>query len=147
MGTLAKNTDLFPRVPSLFDDFFTRDFFSWPDNNFTTQGTLPDVNVKETPDAFELEVAAPGMSKSDIHVELEDNMLVISGEKKQEEKTDDGYMRREFNYHTFRRSFVLPEKMVNGDDIKAKYDNGILYITVPKSEEAKVKPVKQIEIH
>lgn len=150
MGTLAKNNrSLFPTIPSFFDDNLMKDWFNWPLTNNTERGSVPAVNVKETNDSYELEVAAPGMSKQDFKVELDNNLLVISAEKehKHEDQNDQGgYTRREFNYQSFVRTFSLPERLVQGDQISARYHDGILHITVPKTEEAKVKPAKQIEI-
>ena len=152
MGTLMKNNrNLFPAIPSFFDDMLTRDWLNWPltHHNNNNGGSMPAVNVKETNEAFELEVAAPGMSKGDFKVELDNNMLVISAQKedKHEEQDDKGnFARREFSYSSFTRSFSLPERMVKGDEIVAKYTDGILHIVVPKAEEAKVKPPKQIAI-
>lgn len=150
MKTLVKNNrSLFPAIPSFFDDMLTRDWFNLPIQQSTNNGSVPAVNVKETNDAFELEVAAPGMSKQDFRVELDNNVLLISAQKedKHEEQDDKGnYSRREFSYQSFTRSFSLPERLVKGDEIAAKYNDGILHITVPKVDEAKVKPIKQIEI-
>ena len=126
-----------------------RDWFNWALNSNSERGSVPAVNVRETNDAFELEVAAPGMTKDDFKVELDNNMLVISAQKeeKHEEQQENGnYTRREFSYQSFTRSFSLPERLVEGDRISAKYHDGILHITVPKTEEAKMKPAKQIEI-
>jgi HSP20 family protein len=153
MGTLMKNDrSLFPAIPSFFDDMLTRDWFNLPSGLETNKWSVPAVNVKETNDTYELEIAAPGMNKGDFKVELDNNMLVISAEKenKNEEKDEKGnFTRREFNYQSFTRSFSLPERMVKGDDISANYKDGILHISVPKTEEAKskAKPTKQIEIH
>lgn len=150
MGTLVKsNGSLFPSMsPSFFDDFFTMDLFNWSNTNSLTN-QLPAVNIKETGNTYELEVVAPGMTKEDFHVELDNNVLLISAQKESqnEEKDEDGkYTRKEFNYQSFKRSFTLPDSMVEGDKISAKYSDGILHITVPKTEEAKVKPPKQILI-
>lgn len=149
MGTLMKNRTMFPSIPSFFDDSMTRDLFNWPFTNGMERGSVPAVNVRETNDTFELEVAAPGMSKKDFKVELDNNLLVISAEKenRHEEQNEKGdYTRREFNYQSFSRTFSLPERLVQGDQISARYQDGILCITIPKTEEAKVKPAKQIEI-
>jgi HSP20 family protein len=110
--------------------------------------TLPAVNVRETNDNFAIEVAAPGMKRDDFKVELDNNVLTISSqrEEKQEQQQDENYTRREFNYQYFQRSFTLPENKVEGEKIAARYADGILHITVPKKEEAKVKPIKQITI-
>ncbi|MFT2008697.1 Hsp20/alpha crystallin family protein [Pontibacter sp. 13R65] len=150
MGTLMiKHKNLFPTIPSFFDDSMLRDWFNWPLTNNTERGSVPAVNIKETNNAYELEVAAPGMSKRDFRVELDNNMLVISAQKEnnhEEQDTEENYTRREFTYQSFTRSFALPERLVQAEQIAAKYHDGILHITLPKTEEAKVKPAKQIEI-
>jgi HSP20 family protein len=150
MGTLMKNNrDLFPAIPSFFEDMLSKDWMSWPFNRNNANSSVPAINVRETKDAYELEVAAPGMTKEDFKVELDNNMLVISAEKenRQEDRDDKGdYTRREFSYQSFVRTFSLPERLVKGDKIAARYHDGILAISIPKTEEAKVKQVKQIEI-
>jgi HSP20 family protein len=151
MKSLVKsNGSLFPSIPSLFDDFLMRDWFDWSLGNWRMAGsTLPAVNIIETNDDFRIEVAAPGMKREDFKVELDNNTLVISSEReeKSEEKDQHGnYTRREFSYQSFQRSFALPENMVDGEKISAKYKDGILYITVPKREEAKLKPARQIAV-
>ena len=151
MRNLVKsNGTLFPAMPSLFDDFLSKDLFDWSNNNWRSSGaTLPSVNVSETNDNFAIEVAAPGMKRDDFKVELDNNVLTISSElsDNKEEKDNEGhYSRREFSYQSFQRSFALPENKVEGEKISARYTDGILHITVPKKEEAKVKPVKKISI-
>jgi HSP20 family protein len=151
MKTLVKgNGSLFPGIPSLMEDFILRDLIDSSNGNWKSNGaTLPAVNVGETNDAFTIEVAAPGMKRDDFHVELDNNVLMISANrenKKDEKKNDNLYTRREFSYESFQRSFSLPENRVEGDKISAKYKDGILYITVPKTEDAKVKPPKQITV-
>lgn len=144
------NGNLFPTIPSLFDDFLTRDWLDSSLANWRTSGnTLPAVNVKESNEDFKIEVAAPGMKRNDFKVELDNNVLTISSqlEDKHEEKDENGnYTRREFSYQSFQRSFSLPENKVQGDKITAKYTDGILHVTVPKTEDAKVKPAKQIAV-
>jgi HSP20 family protein len=151
MKTLVKNNgNLFPSVPSLLNDFFADDWLSSTLTNWRPNGsTLPAVNVRETNDDFSIEVAAPGMKRDDFKVELDNHILTISSqhEERHEEKDEsNAYTRREFNYQSFQRSFALPENKVDGDKISARYADGILYVTVPKREDAKVKPVKQISI-
>ena len=147
---VRSNNTLFPTIPSLFDDFFRRDWLDSSLANWKESGaTLPAVNVKESNDDFQIEVAAPGMTRDDFKVELDNNVLTISSEREQknEEKDEKGnYTRREFSYQSFQRSFSLPESKVLGDKISARYSDGILYVTVPKSEDAKDKPAKQITI-
>lgn len=144
------NGTTFPSLPSFFDDFFTRDWFGSRLTDWWMPGaTLPAVNVVENDNDFVIEVAAPGMNRKDFKVELDDDLLTISSERedKKEETDDHGrYTRKEFSYQSFRRSFRLPEGRVLGDKVSARYQNGILYVTVPKSEEAKAKPVRQIAV-
>jgi HSP20 family protein len=135
-------------LPSLFDKFFNDDFEGWNRNNFSkTNTTLPSVNIKENTDAFFVEVAAPGFEKSDFKIELNNDLLTISSEKEinNEVKNDERISKQEFSYQSFTRSFTLPE-LVEDEKISAKYDNGILSITIPKKEEAKPKPIKQIKV-
>jgi len=137
-----------PQLPNLFDRFFEHDLFDWSHRNFSkTNTTLPAVNIKEDDDGFEVEMSAPGFDKEDFKIELNNNVLTISSEKKVEDETKEGqqFTRREFSYQSFSRSFNLPET-VESEKIEAKYENGILKLGIPKKEEAKPKPVKQIEI-
>ncbi|MGN6533085.1 MAG: Hsp20/alpha crystallin family protein, partial [Ginsengibacter sp.] len=113
-----------------------------------TNTSIPGVNIKETPENFQVEVAAPGMSKKDFKIELDGNVLTISSEKtnSQEEKDDEKYTRREFSYQSFYRTFNLPKEVVDVDKILAKYENGLLQLLIPKKEEAKQKPPRLIQI-
>ncbi len=147
--TLLKRTDSYrPSLPSLFDNLFSRDLMDWSNFNFSpTNTTLPAVNIRETKDDFLIEVAAPGLDKKDFKVNLENNQLVISSEHKEEKKSDEeNYTRREFSYQSFQRSFTVDERQVEGDKITAKYCDGILCITLPKKEEVKPKPPREIKI-
>lgn len=143
------NRATLPGFPNWLDDFWNRDFFNWDNRNFSaTETTLPSVNVKETDDNYEVEVAAPGMDKKDFHITLDGNLLTISSEKQfSDEEKDANYTRREFSYQSFQRSFELPKDVVDEESIQAKYENGVLYLTVPKKEEAKKKAPKRIEVH
>lgn len=133
-------------VPSLMDEFFGRDLMQ---NFFEDQTgiSMPAVNVVENNDNFRIEVAAPGLEKKDFRIDLENNLLTISSEKEErnESQEEGKYMRREFSYSSFRRSFSLPNT-VDAENIKANHKDGILSITLPKKEEAKQKPPKQISI-
>jgi HSP20 family protein len=151
MKTLARsnNRNLFPAIPSLLNNFFNEDWIDSTMANWASvNATLPAVNVKETNNEFLIEVAAPGMKRNDFKVELDNNVLTIGSELegKEQKNEEEQYARREFAYHSFQRSFTLPQGMVEGEKIAARYENGILYITVPKKEEAKVKPPRQIQI-
>lgn len=144
------NGNSFSSIPSLLNDFFTDDWFDSSTRNWRSAGaTLPSVNVRETNDNFIIEVAAPGMNRDNFKVELDNNILYISAEleDKNEMSDENGkYNRREFNYQSFQRSFSLPETKVEGAKISAKYKDGILNVTVPKREEAKIKPARQISV-
>ncbi len=136
------------QYPSVFDRFFANDLFDWSNRNYSeTDTTLPSVNIKESTDEFEVELAAPGFEKKDFNIELNHDLLTISSEKKVENETKEGqqFARREFSYQSFSRSFTLPNT-ADGDKIKARYENGILRVSIPKKEEAKPKPAKQIAI-
>ena len=147
--TLAKLSNTgFPSIPSLFDRFFEGDWMDWSNMNFAgTNSTLPAVNVKENENDYQINVAAPGMKKSDFKINYDNGRLTISSEIKEEkEDKDEKYSRREFSYQSFQRTFTIPETVVDGEKIAAKYNDGILYITLPKREEVKPKPAKEIKI-
>lgn len=141
--TRFRNKNAFP---SLFGEFFDRDLFDTSNMSFNNS-TMPAVNIKETKDDFVVEVAAPGMNKDDFRIELDNNLLVISSEKEEntESKEEGDFTRREFSYQSFKRSFTLPKTIEEGK-IKAKYENGVLNIHLPKKEEAKEKPKRMIKI-
>ncbi|WAC13073.1 Hsp20/alpha crystallin family protein [Dyadobacter pollutisoli] len=147
--SLIKRNGLLPATfPALFDDFFGRELFNWGNNNYSaTSTTVPSVNIRETGDTFEVEMAAPGMDKNDFKVELDGNTLTISSQKeRQEQSGQDGYSRQEFSYQSFQRSFVLPRDVVDAEHISAQYRNGLLHLTIPKQEQAKQKAPRLIEI-
>ncbi len=135
-------------APSIFDEFFNDSYLPrFFDGNYWSNSntSLPAVNVEEDEKEYRIEVAAPGLEKEDLKVSVNDGVLTISSEKKVEkEDKDDSYIRREFGYTSFCRSFTLPEE-ANSDKISAKHKNGVLYVSIPKSE-VKVTPVKDIKI-
>ncbi len=133
------------KLPSLMDDFFGQDVLS---DFFGTEtgANMPAVNIIEGGNNFKIEVAAPGLSKEDFKIDLDNNVLTVSSEKEEKkEEKDEKVMRREFSYSAFKRSFTLPDT-VEADKIAANHKDGVLHISVPKKEEAKVKPPKQIAI-
>ena len=149
MNLIKRNGNQVPALHRLFfDDIFGRDFFNWENNNYsTTSTTLPSVNIKETVDNYEVEVAAPGMEKNDFKITLDGNRLTISSTKENEQTTkDENYTRREFSYQSFQRTFELPKNIVDEEKIQARYENGLLLLSIPKREEVKPKPPKMIEI-
>jgi HSP20 family protein len=143
------SNNLVPAFPSLIDRFFEGDVMDWNNWNFAgSDSTLPAVNVKENDDEIMIEVAAPGLKKEDFKLDYDNGRLTISSEKEEkfEEKEGEKITRREFSYRSFQRSFSVPETVVNVDKIAAKYSDGILKLTLPKREEVKPKPAKQIKI-
>lgn len=133
----------FPLLTNFVDDVFKTDF---SDFLVEKKANVPSANIKETADLFIIELAVPGMKKEEIKVDVNDYLLTIQGQKEEnatEEK--ESYIRKEFNFTSWQRSFYLP-KSVNTESIVAKYEGGILNITVPKKDEAKKKGPKQIEI-
>lgn len=132
-------------LPSLLDEFFKPDWFGGLEG---MNANVPAVNILESETGFELELAAPGMKKDDFDIEVDNNVLTISNEQESESKEEDkekNYSRREFYYHSFRRSFNLP-KSVNTEAINATYTDGVLRVGIPKREEALPKPKRMIEI-
>jgi HSP20 family protein len=108
--------------------------------------TAPLANITETKKEFKVDLSAPGLKKDDFRVELEDGALVVSAEKKEETKEDtENYRRREFSYNSFSRSFQLPEN-VEEEKINARYENGMLHISIPKKEVSSSTPKKSIKV-
>lgn len=147
MNLIKRNTDNW--LPSIFDDMFKTDWMDNGNNGMNRIGTsVPAVNIAENDDAFTLELAAPGMSKKDFNLELDNGVLTISSEqKKEDEKKENGgrFTRREFSYSSFKRAFSLPET-VDTEKISAKYNEGVLVIELPKREDAKVQAKRMIDI-
>jgi len=149
MTIVKKNGNVLQHFPSLFDDFLSRDIFNWGMTNYSdTNTTIPAVNIKETPDNYEVEMAAPGMTKKDFKVELDGNVLTISSVKsaENEQQPEARYTRREFSYQSFSRSFNLQKDVVDIEKIEAKYEDGMLHLLIPKKETAKQKQPRLIEI-
>lgn len=147
-GGLAgtNNSSNLPTWSNWLDEVLNKDLPSVFSQNFNTGMSLPKVNIKETADAYFVEMAVPGMKKSDFEIELDNQVLSISTENEQNiEQKEDNYTRREFGYSSFKRSFTLPETVDEGK-IKASYNEGILNIHLPKKEEAKQKPPRNITI-
>lgn len=136
-------------IPSLFNDLFN----DWTPAVFNTGAarTAPAFNVVENPNNYQVEVAAPGMTKSDFKIHLDDdNRLIVRLEKKEEHKDENKekkYLRREFNYATFEQALILPDT-VDKKAISASMNDGVLTITLPKmTPEQKEAEVKYIEIN
>jgi HSP20 family protein len=126
--------------PSFFSDTLER---LWSDE---TLNWMPAVNIRERDDDFVIDLAVPGMNKKDFSVEVDNGVLTVSGERKEEsENSGDRHTRREFHYGSFRRTFSLPES-ADPDKVNASYKDGILTLSVMKREESKRKPRRQINI-
>ena len=129
---------------NIFDDLFNLTISDFVGSDFFLSS--PAVNVVEAPDSFRIELAAPGLQKDNFELKIEKDQLVITAKQETEENTtEEKVTRREFNYSSFKRSFRLP-KTVNTTAINATYENGILLVSLPKKEEAKDQPARQIEI-
>ena len=148
MSIVKRNNRNYSTLPSIWDNFLNRDVFNWGNNFTSAENSMPAVNIKETPENFLVEMAAPGMEKKDFKIELDGNALTISSEKQDEREENEGesYNRKEFSYQSFYRTFHLPKEVVDADKINAKYENGLLRLVIPKREEAKQKPARLIDI-
>ena len=145
-------TSIKKRSQSLFpfqeSDFFEDPFFgfsSFPFNR-SKYSQIPPTNITETKTEFKLDISAPGLTKADFKIDIDGGTLIISSEKKEEiseEKED--YKRKEFSYNSFSRSFQLPENVAE-EKINAKYDNGMLRISIPKKEGTKNSAKKSIQV-
>ncbi|MFW0718179.1 Hsp20/alpha crystallin family protein [Pedobacter sp. N23S346] len=135
-----KNNVLLPGFNDIFESVLEDNFFS-----SRRISNVPSVNISDSPDAYHIELAAPGLRKEDFKVSVERDMLIISTEKKTESsESEKSYTRREFSYAAFTRSFTLPES-ADVDRIQASYQEGVLKLSLPKKEEAKAIS-RQIEI-
>lgn len=127
------STRINPLVNSIFDNLFD-------DSSAIDRATrsVPAINIAENEDAFHIELAAPGLQKSDFNIQVDKDVINISVEKKEETETDNKvYSKKEFSYFAFTRSFSLPES-VDYNNIDATYTDGVLVLKVGKKEEAKI---------
>ncbi len=133
------------RFGKIFDELFNKSISDIVGADFTNES--PSVNIIESEESFDLEVAAPGLSKEDFSVTIDKDYLSISVDKKVEEGKDSTvFKRKEYNYEKFTRRFRMP-KTVDKDSVKAKYDLGILKVSVEKTPEAKEKGPRSIDIN
>ena len=147
-GSLANSNSnqSFQTWSNWIDDFFNKDLQSVFTSNFNTGISLPKVNIKETADAYWVEMAVPGLQKNDFQIDLDNQVLSIAADiNTANEEKEITYTRREYGYSSFKRTFSLPET-VDEEQINASYKEGILNIHLPKKEEAKQKPVRTISI-
>lgn len=139
LPSIAKRTFSPFYMPGFFED----DFF--PVISGRTD-SMPAVNIREDEKKFVLDLAVPGIDKKDLKIDIDEDVLTISSETKNEsEESRDGYKRKEFSYASFCRSFQIPDN-VNRDKIEASYKDGILNVSLPKVEEEKNKIARQVKI-
>jgi HSP20 family protein len=132
----------------MIDDMFKTDWLGGTSNVNNIGVSIPAVNIMESDDDFSVLVAAPGKTKEDFNIELDNDVLTISSEAKEvkDNTSEDGkFTRKEFSYNSFKRAFSLPET-INNQNISATYEQGVLTITLPKKEESKVQAKRMIEI-
>lgn len=147
--TLKKNGGF----PSLFSDFFgtsliDRDFFDVGSDLFPSRLgiNVPTANITENAKAYTLELAAPGLERKDFTVALDNHVLTVSAEKEEDKKdSTDEYSRREYSFNSFSRSFTLPDNVSEGG-IDAKYENGVLRVSIPKEKESSPRAAHTIQV-
>ncbi|HRO47544.1 Hsp20/alpha crystallin family protein [Agriterribacter sp.] len=146
MGTQAL-TKSGERTPSVFDDFF-KPWNEWFDkgSSWGRIMNVPSVNITEGKDEYLVSLAAPGLKKDDFKINVDGNMITVSSEKEDtKEEKDKKFTRKEYNYSSFSRSFSLPEE-INKEKIEARYEDGVLRISLPRKEEAKKSAAKHIAV-
>lgn len=145
MGTQAL-ARLSERMPTVFDDFF-KPWNEWFDGgNGNRMINMPAVNIVEQKDQYLVSLAVPGLKKDDFKIDVDGNMLTISSEKEEsKEEKEKTFTRKEYNYSSFSRSFTLPEE-INKERIEAIYEEGVLKISLPRKEEAKMPSAKKIAV-
>ena len=127
-----------------FNSLFNELIFNQDWNN--QKLSLPAVNIIEADDHFDIQLAAPGMKKSNFQIEVEEGVLIISSDTDtQSDKTETCFTLKEFGYHSFKRSFNIPDT-INVDRISATYKEGILTVSLPKKEEALPQSKKLVSI-
>jgi len=134
------------KMPTVFDDFF-KPWNEWFDGGLLNRTmNVPCVNITEQKDEYKVSLAAPGLKKDDFHIDVDGNMLTISCEKEEnKEEKDNKFTRKEYNYSSFSRSFTLPDE-INKEKIDAKYEDGVLRISLPRKEGANKPTAKHIAV-
>ena len=134
---------------SMFNDLFNDSFWYPVVNQFNGGSSYPAVNIRENKNDYVVELAAPGLGKKDITVKVDENKLHIAYDHKTSKKEgkDAKFVRREFTHQSFHRTFILPEDEVDQTGIDAKFDSGVLRVTVPKKEKTPETPARVIEVN
>lgn len=139
--SLIKFNNRFPWNLPVLDNLLDTDEY------FESNSLLPAINIKENDENFEIELAVPGFSKNDFKVSIENNLLHVSAEKSnKEEEKEEGYIRKEFSYNSFKRTLRLPENINQKKEVKATFKHGILKINLLKLDIVKQIPKKMIEV-
>lgn len=146
-----KRTSAFDVAPRFFDSFLLKDMFDVPTAAYQQNVKFPAVNITVDEDAFVVELAAPGLKKENIKVELEKDVLTISYKEEEinnheENKAKPNFLKREFSNRSFSRSFTFPKGAIDEEKIGASYVDGILRLELAKQEAAKPKAPRQISI-
>lgn len=131
-----------PMLSNMLDEMMERNLSTGFEKNC---GCVPATNILEDEKQFEIQLAAPGMKKEDFNLNVDNQVLSVSYGKNEEEKEGDNYLRREFGMDSFTRSFSIP-KTTDAENISARYEQGILYISVPKLNPEKARLSRSIEI-
>lgn len=142
MRTLVKRTQPnFLAFPSIFDEFLGNESF-----NHLAKTYKPSVNIKEDENGFSINMLIPGFKKEDVQINIENNVLSISAEVKEENtQENEKFSRKEFSFKSFKRSFSLPEN-IDIENIKANIENGVLGLHLPKVVKEESNKVKTIAI-
>ncbi|NLE62390.1 MAG: Hsp20/alpha crystallin family protein [Bacteroidales bacterium] len=144
---LIKRSNYAPAYVNFFDDFFGRNVMNEFFNN-EVKTTLPTANIVENEKDYQVELAVPGYNKKDFSIQLNENVLTIKAEtknEKEETKSNGQFTRKEHYYASFERHFTLPDT-VKVENIEASYENGLLKITLPKKDEKEIETTKLIEV-
>lgn len=134
-----------PAMAQLLNNFVEREFSTGFEHNC---GCAPATNILEKPEEFEIQLVVPGLKREDFQIEVEDNVLSVSYEKKEEEdqtNSESKFVRKEYNLDGFTRTFKIP-KHADAENIKARYEDGLLYVAIPRQDPEKDKLSKRIEI-
>ncbi len=149
MNSLVKSHNNLSLWNDPFNRFFRNNFMDLWNKNLTD--TIPSLNISEEKDKYKVELAAPGLKKEDLNIDVNGNFITVSSEKEHEstngkdEKDGHAYSRREYNYSSFSRSFSLPDN-ADSEAVKAKYCDGVLCLDIPKKKQAIDKSSKKIHI-
>lgn len=139
----------FSNFSKIFEDIFNKDFSEWTSQVGSNFGVyIPAVNIRETPTAYQFEMTAPGREKADFTIKFHEGKLSIIVPKKELKAIAESerYRRKEFAYPSFSRHFNFPKYAVDDSNIKARYENGILSIKLPKQKEAEAEDGIEIKV-